>query len=107
MDVTARTGGGGRVRRSTSADPTAHEGPVSRSAQPDGGLALDSGQTFDEFYVGTRGQLLRQLTAMTADPELAKDAESTSVGPAPARPAPPYMVNTMDRAPPGHGGHGR
>ena len=73
MDVTARTGGGGRARRPASPDPTAHERPESRSAQPDGALALDSVQTFDEFYMGTRGQLLRQLTAMTADPELAKD----------------------------------
>ena len=30
-------------------------------------------QGFDEFYLGTRADLLRQLTAMTADPELAKD----------------------------------
>ena len=29
---------------------------------------------FDEFYVGTRGRLLGQLTAMTADPESAADA---------------------------------
>lgn len=29
---------------------------------------------FDGFYVGSRPRLLRQLTAMTADPELAKDA---------------------------------
>jgi RNA polymerase sigma-70 factor (ECF subfamily) len=28
---------------------------------------------FDEFYLATRGALLRQLTAMTADTELAKD----------------------------------
>jgi RNA polymerase sigma-70 factor (ECF subfamily) len=28
---------------------------------------------FDEFYLATRGALLRQLTAMTADAELAKD----------------------------------
>jgi RNA polymerase sigma-70 factor (ECF subfamily) len=28
---------------------------------------------FDEFYVASRGSLLRQLTAMTADPELAAD----------------------------------
>ena len=30
-------------------------------------------ESFDEFYDGTRGHLLRQLTAMTADPELAAD----------------------------------
>jgi len=29
--------------------------------------------SFDEFYLGTRASLLGQLTAMTADPELAKD----------------------------------
>jgi len=28
---------------------------------------------FDEFYLATRGSLLRQLTAMTTDAELAKD----------------------------------
>jgi hypothetical protein len=27
----------------------------------------------DEFYVGTRASVLRQLTAMTTDPELAAD----------------------------------
>ena len=30
-------------------------------------------ESFDEFYVGTRATLLGQLTAMTADPELAKE----------------------------------
>jgi RNA polymerase sigma-70 factor (ECF subfamily) len=29
--------------------------------------------SFDEFYLGTRGHVLRQLTAMTADSELAAD----------------------------------
>jgi RNA polymerase sigma-70 factor (ECF subfamily) len=29
--------------------------------------------TFDEFYLGTRDRVLRQLTAMTTDPELAGD----------------------------------
>jgi RNA polymerase sigma-70 factor (ECF subfamily) len=29
---------------------------------------------FDAFYISSRARLLRQLTAMTADPELAKDA---------------------------------
>ena len=29
--------------------------------------------SFDDFYDATRGHLLRQLTAMTADPELAAD----------------------------------
>jgi RNA polymerase sigma-70 factor (ECF subfamily) len=29
--------------------------------------------SFDEFYVGTRASVLRQLTAMTTDPELAAD----------------------------------
>ena len=29
--------------------------------------------SFDEFYVGTRSATLRQLTAMTTDPELAAD----------------------------------
>jgi RNA polymerase sigma-70 factor (ECF subfamily) len=29
--------------------------------------------TFDEFYVGTRDRVLRQLTVMTTDPELAGD----------------------------------
>lgn len=28
---------------------------------------------FDEFFIGTRSELTRQLTAMTADPELARD----------------------------------
>ena len=30
-------------------------------------------ESFDEFYLGTRAALLGQLTAMTADPEVAKD----------------------------------
>ena len=30
-------------------------------------------ESFDEFYLGTRATLLSQLTAMTADPEVAKD----------------------------------
>lgn len=30
-------------------------------------------QSFDEFYMGTRATLLGQLTAMTADPEQAKE----------------------------------
>jgi RNA polymerase sigma-70 factor (ECF subfamily) len=30
-------------------------------------------ESFDEFYLGTRGTLLGQLTAMTADPEVAKE----------------------------------
>jgi RNA polymerase sigma-70 factor (ECF subfamily) len=34
-------------------------------------LEIDS---FDEFYLGTRAALLGQLTAMTADPEVAKEA---------------------------------
>lgn len=29
--------------------------------------------SFDDFYLGTRGATLRQLTAMTTDPELAAD----------------------------------
>ena len=29
--------------------------------------------SFDEFFLGTRSELTRQLTAMTADPELARD----------------------------------
>jgi RNA polymerase sigma-70 factor (ECF subfamily) len=29
--------------------------------------------SFDDFFLGTRGELTRQLTAMTADPELARD----------------------------------
>jgi RNA polymerase sigma-70 factor (ECF subfamily) len=31
-------------------------------------------ESFDEFYLSTRATLLGQLTAMTADPEVAKDA---------------------------------
>ena len=31
-------------------------------------------ESFDEFYLGTRATLLGQLTAMTADPEVAKEA---------------------------------
>jgi RNA polymerase sigma-70 factor (ECF subfamily) len=30
-------------------------------------------ESFDEFYLGTRATLLGQLTAMTADPEVAKE----------------------------------
>jgi RNA polymerase sigma-70 factor (ECF subfamily) len=30
-------------------------------------------ESFDEFYLGTRAMLLGQLTAMTADPEVAKE----------------------------------
>jgi RNA polymerase sigma-70 factor (ECF subfamily) len=30
-------------------------------------------ESFDEFYIGTRATLLGQLTAMTADPEVAKE----------------------------------
>jgi RNA polymerase sigma-70 factor (ECF subfamily) len=35
---------------------------------------MDDQRAFDTFYLGSRARLLRQLTAMTADPELAKDA---------------------------------
>jgi RNA polymerase sigma-70 factor, ECF subfamily len=34
---------------------------------------MTSAASFDEFYLGTRASLLRQLTAMTADRELAAD----------------------------------
>src|SRR6476661_59729 len=37
------------------------------------GIAMADTAGFDEFYLATRGALLRQLTAMTADAELAKD----------------------------------
>ena len=35
---------------------------------------MDDQAGFDAFYISSRARLLRQLTAMTADPELAKDA---------------------------------
>ena len=31
-------------------------------------------EAFDEFYLGTRATLLGQLAAMTADPDVAKEA---------------------------------
>lgn len=38
------------------------------------GVRALENESFDEFYLGTRTALLGQLTAMTADPEAAKEA---------------------------------
>ncbi|RYP85111.1 sigma-70 family RNA polymerase sigma factor [Nocardioides guangzhouensis] len=40
--------------------------------RPVAGAAVEI-ESFDEFYLGTRATLLGQLTAMTADPEVAKE----------------------------------
>jgi RNA polymerase sigma-70 factor (ECF subfamily) len=39
-----------------------------------GVVSVQDQAAFDAFYLSSRARLLRQLTAMTADPELAKDA---------------------------------